>query len=88
MDLLFETKSSDMRPRAGALIESLFNYHNYLDAAGGDADLEEEGDRGEVGDDQPSLGSFDRMTNQEKSWRTRSLWPFPAVDGEVDDCDR
>jgi hypothetical protein len=28
------------------------------------------------------------MTNQEKSWRTQSMWAFPAVDAEQDDCDR
>jgi hypothetical protein len=33
-----------------------------------------------------SLGSFDRMTDQSKSWRTQSLWAYPEVDGEVDDC--
>jgi hypothetical protein len=27
------------------------------------------------------------MTNQEKAWRQRSLWAFPAVDGEQDDAD-
>ncbi len=53
-----------------------------------DPDQEDEGDREEVGDDEPSLGSFDRMVDQDKAWRTQSLWAFPAVDGEVDDCDR
>jgi hypothetical protein len=48
----------------------------------------EEDDREDVGDDEPSLGSFDRMTNQEKSWRVQSLWAFPAVDAEQDDYDR
>lgn len=28
------------------------------------------------------------MIDQSKSWRTQSLWAFPEVDGEVDDCDR
>ncbi len=28
------------------------------------------------------------MINQEKSWRQRGLCDFPAVDAEVDDCDR
>lgn len=51
-------------------------------------ELEDDDDREDVGDDEPSLGSFDRMTNQEKSWRTQSPWAFPAVDAEQDDCDR
>jgi hypothetical protein len=49
---------------------------------------EDDDDREEVGDDEPSLGSFDRMTDQSKSWRTQSTWAFPAVDAEQDDCDR
>ena len=50
--------------------------------------MEEDDDREQVGDDEPSLGSFERMTNQDNAWRTQSLGAFPAVDGEVDDCDR
>lgn len=34
------------------------------------------------GEDEPSLGSFDRMTDQEKSWRSVGYG-----DLEVDDCD-
>jgi hypothetical protein len=45
-------------------------------------------DDGEGEDTEPSLGSFERLMNQEKSWRQQSLWAFPAVEGEVDDCDR
>jgi hypothetical protein len=26
--------------------------------------------------------------DQSRSWRTQSLWAFPAVDAEQDDCDR
>ena len=36
---------------------------------------------------EPSLGSFDRMMNQDKAWRTQSLYAFPAVDGEHDTAD-
>lgn len=50
-------------------------------------DCEPEED-GEGEDAEPSLGSFDRMTDQDKAWRTQSLYAFPAVDGEQDDCDR
>ncbi len=41
------------------------------------------------GDDEPSLGSFDRMTNQEKCYRQQggSCGSF-SVDAEVDDSDR
>ena len=45
-------------------------------------------DDGDGEDAEPSLGSFDRMTDQSKSWRQVSIWAFPEVDGEVDDCDR
>ena len=51
-------------------------------------ELEDEGDREEVDDDEPSLGSFDRVVNQEKSYRATSNCPYPLVDAEVDDCDR
>jgi hypothetical protein len=27
------------------------------------------------------------MIDQSKAWRTQSLWAFPEVDAEVDDCD-
>jgi hypothetical protein len=37
---------------------------------------------------EPSLGSFDRITDQDKAWRQQSLWAFPAIDGEQDDADR
>jgi hypothetical protein len=36
---------------------------------------------------EPSLGSFDRMTNQEKSWLTQGGW-FDGSDRELDDADR
>ena len=35
---------------------------------------------------EPSLGSFDRMTNQDKSSQQR-LWDIPECDTEQDDCD-
>jgi hypothetical protein len=38
-------------------------------------------------DDEPSLGSFDRMVDQVKAWRTLSRYAFPAVDGEHDAAD-
>lgn len=38
------------------------------------------------GDDEPSLGSFDCMSNQIKAWRTTGCGV--GLDAEVDDCDR
>lgn len=81
IDRLVESKGKDLRPRARELIESLVNY---LDAAGGDADADGDDDLEQVGDDEPSLGSFDRMTDQTHAWRGGNYDP----DAEVDDCDR
>jgi hypothetical protein len=39
-------------------------------------------------DAEPSLGSFDRMTNQSKSWQQGNLWDVPEVDAEQDDADK
>lgn len=50
-------------------------------------ELEEQDEREEGGDSEPSLGSFDRMTNQERSYRQVSVWCLP-LDLEADDCDR
>ena len=51
-------------------------------------ELEPADDDGEGVDAEPSLGSFDRMMDQCKSWRTSGgLWGFPEIDGEQDDCD-
>jgi hypothetical protein len=50
-------------------------------------ELEDDDDREAVGDDEPSLGSFDRMTDQSKSWRQGHLWEIPEVDAEQDDAD-
>ena len=50
--------------------------------------MEDDDDREPDEGAEPSLGSFVRMTDQSKAWRTQSLWAFPAFDGEVDDCDR
>lgn len=46
---------------------------------------EEEGDDAEH---EPSLGWFDRMTNQSMAWRTVQGEFIAGTDGEVDDCDR
>lgn len=73
----------EARREIDRLIRFLDKTDNYVSR-----ELEDDGDLEAVGDEEPSLGSFDRMTDQEKSWRTHSLWAFPAPDGEVDDCDR
>jgi hypothetical protein len=46
-------------------------------------ELEEEEDREPVGDEEPSLGSFDQVTNQEKSYLTG----YCEVDAELDTAD-
>ena len=38
-------------------------------------------------DDEPSRGSFDRMLDQGKAWQQRSLYAYPAIDGEHDHAD-
>jgi hypothetical protein len=52
----------------------------------------EDGNDEPGGDDEPSLGSFDRMVDQEKSWRTADRNPdvygwSGGTDNELDDCD-
>jgi uncharacterized membrane protein YukC len=51
-------------------------------------ELEDDDDREQVGDDEPSLGSFDRMTNQEKSYSQSAEWTFLGHDLEQDSADR
>jgi hypothetical protein len=50
-------------------------------------ELEDEADLEDVGDTEPSLGSFDRMMNQEKSYAQRLGEFIPSVDAELDDVD-
>jgi hypothetical protein len=47
------------------------------------SELEEEDERESVGDEEPSLGSFDQVTNQEKSYLTG----YCEVDAEFDTAD-
>lgn len=72
-----------LRKEASAEIHRLIAF---LDASDPyvQTELEEENEREEVGDDEPSLGSFDRMVDQTKSYRLGSF----DVDAEQDDCDR
>jgi hypothetical protein len=47
-------------------------------------ELEDEDDREPVGDDEPSLGSFDAISNQDRAWKgTTGQW----LDCEKDDSD-
>ena len=85
LDLVRECKGrSDFVSRCRSLVTTLIDVLDEIDP---DPELEDDV-REDVGDDEPSLGSFDRMMDQSKSWRTQSLWAFPAVDAEQDDCDR
>lgn len=64
----------------------------FLDASDIDPDLEDTGDAEEGADAEPSLGSFDRMTDQSKSWQTVDRNPdlygwAGGVDNELDDAD-
>jgi hypothetical protein len=58
----------------------------FLDASDGYVmtELEDDDDREPVADEEPSLGSFDRVTNQEKSWRAMSA---ADLDAELDTSD-
>ena len=58
----------------------------FLDETDNHMELEPE-DEDDDSDAEPSLGSFDRMSDQDRAWRTQSLWAFPVVDGEHDTAD-
>jgi hypothetical protein len=59
----------------------------FLDETDNHMELEPE-DEGDDAEEEPSLGSLDRMMDQSKAWRLHSSpWAFPAVDGEQDDAD-
>jgi len=54
----------------------------FLDEVENQMELEPE----DKGDNESSLSSFDRMTDQDKVWRLR-LWDVAETDAEQDDCD-
>ena len=56
----------------------------FLDCTENHMELEDDDDREQVGDDEPSLGSFDRMMDQVKAWSGGHF----DIDTELDDCDR
>ncbi len=77
----------DARDEINRLIQFLDKTDDYVSR-----ELEDDDDREQVGDEEPSLGSFDRMTNQEKSWQKVDRNPdvygwSGGVDLEQDDCD-
>jgi hypothetical protein len=83
---LFLNEPDAVRENAGKVIEMLIAY---LDLIAGNVDLEDGEDDGEGEDAEPSLGSFDRMADQSKSWRTSNVfWINPGSDLEQEDCDR
>lgn len=93
------TADTQYIPKARELAKSLIDF---LDGLEEDPDLEPtlgymngppEMDECEIPEDtEPSLGSFDRMVDQEKSWRTVDRNPdvygwSSGNDNELDDCD-
>jgi hypothetical protein len=78
----------DARDEIFRLIEFLDKTDDYVSR-----ELEQQDGNDEPeGHDEPSLGSFDRMTNQEKSWRTVDRNPdlygwSHGIDNEQDHCD-
>ena len=69
------------RDEINRLIQFLDSTENHMAI---DCEPEDDGDDAE---DEPGLGSFDRMADQSKAWRQQSLWAFPVVDGEYDAAD-
>jgi len=50
-------------------------------------ELEEDNELEEIGDTEPSLGSFDRVTDQTTSWRQGGPSDVPEVDAEHETAD-
>jgi hypothetical protein len=84
------------RLRIEAAVEAMIEALNEIDGdenlepslgyqPNGHVDLEDEHDGAEPGEDEePSLGSFDRMTDQRKSWRVAEVPGFHGDDAELD----
>jgi hypothetical protein len=81
-------RAAKLRRKASDEIDRLLAFLDASDPYVATELEQEDGNDEPEGHDELSLGSFDRLMNQEKAWRQQSLWDFPAVDGEVDDCDR
>jgi hypothetical protein len=69
----------EAREEIGRLIAFLDDSDPYVMS-----ELEDDDDLEEVGDSEPSLGSFDRVTDQEKSWRAMGA---ADLDAEMDTSD-
>jgi hypothetical protein len=73
----------DARNEIDRLIRFLDKTDDYVSR-----ELEDDDDREAVGDDEPSLGSFDRMVDQDKAWQSRHHHFFSVpVDAETDSAD-
>ena len=70
-----------LREKARDEIDRLLEF---LDASDLDPDVEDGGDDEDGRDAEPSLGSLDRVPNQNRSWLTA---PAYILDCELDDCD-
>jgi hypothetical protein len=77
--LKLRTLRNEARQEITRLISFLDQSDDYVTT-----ELEDDDDREQVGDEEPSLGSFDRMVNQEKSYRQGDC----DIDCELDDSDR
>ncbi len=76
-----------LRRRMELAVEQLIDALDAIDASAEDAEETDEDGPGE--DLEPSLGSFDRITNQGDAWRQGSGgWHAFEVDAEKDDCDK
>lgn len=80
-----ETRSSTVKA-CRQLAAELINFLDGLEDTDQDAAIDDGPCDGE-GDSEPSLGSFDRMVNQDKSWRTGLVEPV-ETDAEQDDSDK
>ncbi len=79
-------KLTRLRKKASAEIERLLAFLDQSDEyVMTERELEEEGDDA---DHEPALGAFDRMTDQDRAWRTVQGEFIAGTDAEVDDCDR
>ena len=69
--------------------DEIFRLIEFLDASDEYVmtELEDDAELEEVGDSEPSLGSFDRMVNQEKSYAQSFGQFIPAFDAERDDAE-
>jgi hypothetical protein len=69
--------------------DEIFRLIEFLDASDEYVmtELEDDAELEEGGDSEPSLGSFDRMVNQEKSYAQSFAEFIPAFDAEQDDAE-